>query len=261
MRNSFVALLIAFALELLVVHEGSCSNIQVTNPTLGTLSSGSTTVTFDVTWTNSWRHTDGGAPAPNNWDAAWVFVKFRKNGGDWAHASLNNTGHSSGTGTAATISVGYPDTSSAFNIATNPGVGVFMYRSGDGSGTFATTGASLSWNYSQDGVTGSDSVEIRVFAIEMVYTPEGSFFAGDNATSPISFKQGSSDTDPWYIGSEGSITTANAAGTGTGLAETAAEYYYPGAGDAPAAPAPPPAAAAPRRWPRSARSPPRTRAR
>ena len=232
MRFSFAALLIALALELLVVHEGSCSNIQVTNPTLGTLSSGSTTVTFDVTWTNSWRHTDGGAPAPNNWDAAWVFVKFRKNGGDWAHASLNNTGHSSGTGTAATISVGYPDTSSAFNIATNPGVGVFLYRSGDGSGTFATTGTSLSWNYSQDGVTGSDSVEIRVFAIEMVYTPAGSFFAGDNATSTSSFKQGSSDTDPWYIGSEGSITTANAAGTGTGLAETAAEYYYPGAGDA-----------------------------
>ena len=232
MRLSFAALLIALALELLVVHEGSCSNIQVTNPTLGTLSSGSTTVTFDVTWTNSWRHTGGGAPAPNNWDAAWVFVKFRKNGGDWAHASLNNTGHSSGTGTAATIGVGYPDTSSSFNIATNPGVGVFLYRSGDGSGTFATTGTSLSWNYSQDGVTGSDSVEIRVFAIEMVYTPAGSFFAGDNATSNSSFKQGSSDTDPWYIGSEGAITTANAAGTGTGLAETAAEYYYPGAGDA-----------------------------
>ena len=232
MRFSFVALLIGIALELLVVHEGSCSNIQVTNPTLGTLSSGSTTVTFDVTWTNSWRHTGGGAPAPNNWDAAWVFVKFRKNGGDWAHASLNNTGHSSGTGTAATISVGYPDTSSSFNIATNPGAGVFLYRSGDGSGTFATTGTSLSWNYSQDGVITSDSVEIRVFAIEMVYTPAGSFFAGDNATSSSSFQQGSSDTDPWYIGSESAITTANAAGTGTGLAETAAEYYYPGEGDA-----------------------------
>ena len=228
MRFSFVALLIGIALELLVVHEGSCSNIQVTNPTLGTLSSGSTTVTFDVTWTNSWRHTDGGAPAPNNWDAAWVFVKFRKNGGDWAHASLNNTGHSTGSGTAATISVGYPDTSSSFNIATNPGVGVFLYRSGDGSGTFATTGTSLSWNYSQDGVTGSDSVEIRVFAIEMVYTPEGSFFAGDNATSEHSFLQGSLDTDPWYIGGEGAITTADDEGTGTGLAETAAEYYYPG---------------------------------
>ncbi len=220
---------------LLPLREGLCSNISISNQTLGALSGVSTTVSFNITWTNSWRSEGSGAPEPNNRDAAWIFVKFRKNGGDWAHASLNNTGHSTGSGledTAATIAVGYPDTSSSFHIATNPGVGVFLYRSGNGVGTFSTTGTSLSWNYSQDGVTGSDSVEIRVFAIEMVYTPAGSFFAGDNATSTSSFKQGSSDTDPWYIGSESAITTANAAGTGNGLAETAAEYYYPGAGDA-----------------------------
>ena len=226
------AFLIILATMLLPLGEGWCSNISIPTQTLGALSGGSTTVSFDITWTNSWRSTGSGAPAPNNWDAAWVFVKFRKNGGDWAHTSLNDTGHSTGSGTAATIAVGYPDTSSSFNIGTNPVTGVFLYRSGDGVGTFSTTGTSLSWNYSQDGVTGSDSVEIRVFAIEMVYTPAGSFFAGDNATSTNSFTQGSSDTDPWYIGSEGSITTANAAGTGNGLAETAAEYYYPGGGDA-----------------------------
>jgi len=226
--------LIALSIFLVVCphRQGHCSNIAITNPTLGTLSGGSTTVTFDVTWTNSWRQTGVGAPAPNNWDAAWVFVKFRKNGGNWAHASLNNTGHSTGSGTSATIAVGYPDTSSAFNIATNPGVGVFIYRSGDGTGTFTLTGASLSWNYSQDGVTSGDTVEIRVFGTEMVYIPQGSFFAGDNATSTASFKQGSSDSDPWYIGSEAAITTTNTAGTGTGLAETAAEYYFPGSGDA-----------------------------
>ena len=71
-----------------------------------------------------------------------------------------------GSGTAATYAVGYPDTSSSFNIATNPGVGVFIYRSGDGSGTFSLTGASLSWNYSQNGVSTGDSVDIQVFGIE-----------------------------------------------------------------------------------------------
>jgi hypothetical protein len=45
-------------------------------------------------------------------------------------------------------------------------------------------------------VTSGDTVEIRVFGIEMVYIPQGSFFAGDNATSTASFKQGSSDKDP-----------------------------------------------------------------
>ena len=228
MRFHFLALLIAFALELLVVREGSCSGIQIPNIQLGTLSGGSTTITFDATWTNSWRSTGSGAPAPNNWDAAWIFVKFRKNGGDWAHASLNDTGHSTGSGTAATIAVGYPDTSSAFNIATNPGVGVFLYRSGDGVGTFSTTGTSLSWNYSQDGVTGSDTVEIRVFAIEMVYIPQGDFFAGDNATSGNAFKQGSSDNDPWWIGSEGEMNVTNTTGNVTGTGEKAAVYYYPG---------------------------------
>jgi len=90
---------------------------------------------------------------------------------------------------------------------------------------------SLSWNYSQDGVSNSDTVEIRVFGIEMVYIPEGGFFAGDNATSNAAFKQGSSDNDPWWIGSESAISVTNSGGTGTGLAEKAAEYYYPGGGD------------------------------
>jgi hypothetical protein len=200
----------------------------VTNIQRGALSGGSTTVTFDATWTNSWRTAAPGAPAPNNWDAAWIFVKFRKNGGNWAHASLNDTGHSAGSGTAATISVGYPDTSSAFNIATNPGVGVFLYRSGDGVGTFSTTGTSLSWNYSQDGVTGSDTVDIRVFAVEMVYVPQGDFFVGDNATSNYAFKQGTSDNDPWWIGSEGEMNVTNTIGNVTGTGEKVALYYYPG---------------------------------
>lgn len=208
------------------LSEGACSRIQVPNVTLGALSGGSTTITFDLTWSGSWRSTQPGAPAPNNWDAAWVFVKFRKNGGAWTHASLNNTGHSAGSGTPASLAVGYADTSSAFNIATNPGVGVFIYRSGDGTGAFSVTGASLSWNYAQDGVSDSDTVDVRVYGIEMVYVPEGTFFAGDNAASSAAFKQGTSDSDPWYIGSEDALTTTSGAGTGTGLAETAAEYYF-----------------------------------
>ena len=223
----FLASITALVCLILWPHrDAQCSGVLISNISRGTLSGGSTTIIFDITWANSWRTTDPGAPAPNNWDAAWVFVKFQKNGGDWTHASLNNTGHSVGTGTAATYAVGYPDTSSAFNIATNPGVGAFFYRSGDGIGTFSLTGASLSWNYAQDGVATNDTVEIRVFGIEMVYVPDGAFFAGDNASGNGSFKQGSSDNDPWYIASEAAITTANAAGTGTGLAETAAEYYY-----------------------------------
>lgn len=202
---------------------GFCTAIKVTNPSLGTLSSGSTSVTFDVTWNRSWRT----SAVVNNWDAAWLFVKFRKNGGNWAHCSLNSTGHSTGSGaTGATITTGLVDTGAAFNIASNPVAGVFLYRSGVGAGVFTRTGVSLSWNYSQDGVTSGDTIEIRVFGIEMVYIPQAAFFAGDNATSAFAFRQGSADNDPWYIGSESAMSVTGGTGTGTGAAETSTEYYY-----------------------------------
>ena len=127
----------------------------------------------------------------------------------------------------ATHSVGYADTSAAFSISSNPVVGVFIYRSADDpSGTFTANNVSLSWNYAQDGVQNTNTVEVRVFAIEMVYIPTGSFFAGDNATSYASFMQGSSDNDPWYIGSEAAISVGSQAGTGTGFGEVNSEYYY-----------------------------------
>lgn len=220
--------LLLVALLATSVRDASCSGVTVTNVSLGTRDSGTgnAPINFDISWNNSWRSTSNGAPAPNNWDAAWVFVKFRKNGGDWKHASFNNTGHTVPSG--ASLDVGLADTGASFNIATNPGVGVFIYRSSDGTGTFSKSGFSLSWKYTQDGVGTGDTIDLRVFAIEMVYVPDGAFFAGDNGTSTGALQQGTSDTDPWYIGSESSITTNNNAGTGTGLAETAAEYYVPG---------------------------------
>lgn len=222
------ALCLLVSLLALRVNSASCGEINVANVSLGTLDSGTgnAPINFDISWNNSWRSTDPGAPAPNNWDAAWVFVKFRKNGGDWQHASLNNTGHTVPSG--ASLDVGLADTGSSFNIATNPGVGVFIYRSADGIGAFSKTGFSLSWKYTQDGVGTGDTIDLRIFAIEMVYVPDGGFFAGDNATSTGALQQGTADTDPWYIGSESAITTFNGAGTGTGLAETASEYYVPG---------------------------------
>lgn len=223
----YAASCVFFLLALLLgATTGLCSGITVTNISLGTrdAGTGNAPISFDISWQNSWRSTGAGAPAPNNWDAAWVFVKFRKNGGNWAHASLNDTGHSVPAG--ASLDVGLADTVASFNIATNPGVGVFIYRSADGTGTFSPSGVSLSWKYTQDGVEVGDTIDLRVFAVEMAYVPTGAFFAGDNATSTASFRQGSSDNDPWYIGSEDAITTGDQAGSGTGVGETNAEYRY-----------------------------------
>lgn len=219
-------LLLLFALLMAWVPHGECTGVDVTNVSLGTrdAGTGNAPINFDISWNNSWRSTGTGAPAPNNWDAAWVFVKFRKNGGAWQHASLNDSGHTVPSG--ASLDVGFVDTSASFNIATNPGVGAFIYRSADGVGTFSKTGFSLSWKYTQDGVGTGDTIDIRIFALEMVYIPTGSFFAGDNSTSSRALRQGSADNDPWYIGSESSITTGTQAGSGTGVGETASQYRY-----------------------------------
>ncbi|MFN5064050.1 MAG: LamG-like jellyroll fold domain-containing protein, partial [Pseudomonadota bacterium] len=75
--------------------------------------------------------------------------------------------------------------------------------------------AKLRWNYADIGAASTDTIEIRLFGIEMVYVPQGAFYAGDGAsTSQFRFKQGSSDDDPWYITSENPINVSNVASNG-----------------------------------------------
>ena len=58
--------------------------------------------------------------------------------------------------------------------------------------------------------------------MEMVYIPQGSFYAGDNGTSAASFIKGSNDNRPWFIESEDAIAVTNTAVNG---------YYYRSAKD------------------------------
>jgi formylglycine-generating enzyme required for sulfatase activity len=152
------------------------NNITISNQTLtnGSAADGYGYVTFDLSWENSWRVSS----APSNWDAAWVFVKYRVGSGEWLPANLHNTGHTAGTGTAADITVGLVDDNAAFNASTNPGIGAFVYRSSDGTGTFTSTGLKLRWDYGADGIAGGTNVEVKVFAIEMVRVLEGAFNVG-----------------------------------------------------------------------------------
>lgn len=113
-------------------------------------------VKFDMSWDNSWRDAI-------NWDAAWVFMKYKDANGNWQHVQLNTTGFANGTGTANTIQVG------------SDKVGAFVYRSAAGTGTFANASMQLQWNYGLSGLTSVTGLEIRVFAVEMVYVPQGDF--------------------------------------------------------------------------------------
>ncbi len=162
----------------------SANNITISNLSLTGKNAGSqyTMVKFDISWENSWRTSS----ATNNWDAAWVFVKYRVSGGAWQQAWLNESGHTAPSG--STIDPGLLSPGAAFSTTTNPGLGAFIYRSTDGAAsTFSKTGVQLRWNYGANGVPDDAVVDIRVFAIEMVYLPAGSFAAGSGGAESNAF--------------------------------------------------------------------------
>lgn len=172
---------------------GLSNNIQVSN--IAVVEQNTTThyslVQFDLSWENSWRTSDLNGVGVTNWDAAWVFVKFRVGSGEWQHAKLNATGHEAGIGTPVTIDAGLLDPKTAFNATTNPAVGVFVYRQSDGTGTFTQEDIKIRWNYGENGVADDATIDIKVFAIEMVYVPEGAFWLGSGGSEATSFTNGS----------------------------------------------------------------------
>lgn len=201
------------------------NNIAVSNTSLvgQNPSDGSVMVQFDLSWENSWKFPL--STGINNWDAAWVFVKYRvpvSVGGDglWKHARLYDSGHS---GPGATFNAGLLAPGSAFNATSNPAVGVFISRADYGTGSFSIPGAQLRWNYDANGLSSTDLVEIRVFAIEMVYVPQGSFFVGSGGTESGSFTNGSWVSDasfPLKIASESELTIGPSAGSLWGTSAT-----------------------------------------
>jgi formylglycine-generating enzyme required for sulfatase activity len=150
----------------------NANNLTITNVSLTGATSTTIQVQYNVFWDNSWRDLE-------NWDAAWVFVKYSTNAGlNWAHATLSATGHVTGTSTpGATIHIPQDNT------------GAFIYRSSVSNGTFTITNQQLQWNFTANGLnqTQASGATIRVYGMEMVYIPQGEFYLGDGvnySTSP-----------------------------------------------------------------------------
>lgn len=158
----FVSFISSLILSIFFSLTGFANNLEVSNVSLTGQNEEEdyAFIRFDISWENSWRT----STAPNNWDAAWIFAKYRIGTGPWNHVTLSSTGHVAPAG--STIS------------APTDNVGVFLYRDVDGSGTFSKTGVKLRWDYGANGVADDDEVEVKVFGIEMVYVPEGAFYVG-----------------------------------------------------------------------------------
>ncbi len=192
------------ALTILGTSHSMANNIQVSNISLENLdaTNQNVLVQFDLSWENSWRVSSG----PSNWDAAWVFVKYRANNGDWGHANLNT--NSPGV-TGATVGIS-PDN-----------VGAMIHRDSDGSGDVNYQSVQLRWDYGKNGITENDVLDVQVFAIEMVYVPQGAFYVGSGGTETGAFFEGGTANQPFQITSENAIPIAN----------TSSNLYYNTSGD------------------------------
>lgn len=164
-------------------------------------------VEFDLSWQNSWRV----STAQSNWDAAWVFIKFRINGeGEWKHAKLAINGHNVGTGTPAQIDLGLLNVKEAFNSVSNPALGAFIYRSENSlPAPFSVEKAQLKWDFANEGIEAIDMLEIKVFAIEMVYVPQGAFYLGSGGNEIGRFFNAGNPSQSFFVQSENEILVAS----------------------------------------------------
>lgn len=198
MKKLLFAALSVFALG----HHAQANNIQVSNISISgqDVSSHFSLINYNITWDNGWRTSTN----ESNYDGAWIFMKYRKaNTSEWKHATLNIAGNTEPSGAVIKVS--------------SDGKGAWMYRSANGQGTVNWTAAKIRWNYGADGVNDNDSVEIKVFAMEMVYVPTGGFYVGSGGAGNNEFRKGGAGTvTPYQITAASAITVGN----------TVANLYY-----------------------------------
>ena len=97
---------ITLLLILCIVQKSLANNIQLSNINITgqNTTSDFTMVQFDLTWENSWRVSSG----PSNWDAAWVFVKFRVGASNPTFTGVSSSGTAVTVTSTANLRAGMP---------------------------------------------------------------------------------------------------------------------------------------------------------
>ncbi len=201
-------------LQIIWLATGSllANNLSISN----TSYDGNETITFDLSWENSWRTS---VSQPYNYDGIWIFIKVRectqKNLGSpsgFTHAwlSTNPADHSATNsapgGEALTIEVGTTDIA-----ATSRGMGIFIYQTNDVTeATDISTSVTIRWDKATQAgemaeIDVADNYDVEVFGIEMINIPQGDFYVGDGASSNC-FEDASGN--PYQITSESSFTVS-----------------------------------------------------
>ncbi|MCF7913146.1 MAG: formylglycine-generating enzyme family protein [Candidatus Cloacimonetes bacterium] len=118
-------------------------------------------INFAISWENSWKYSEGIA----NWDAVWLFAKYRIDEGEWQQCTLATDDAQHAVNTEAMFDASFEHD--------NNGVGGFIYRADPGTGNINWQDNRIRWNYGINQVPDDASMEVKLFGIEMVYVPEG----------------------------------------------------------------------------------------
>ena len=187
-----VCMSIAILLSLGLCARVEANNVAVSNVSLTGLtnspSSKTAQVTFNISWENSWNNA-------TNHDAAWVFIKYSSDGVNWFHAKLatsgvNPSGFSAGTLTGSDTAA---ETMQVYVSADKVGAYIEGTSTGFGYGTTSSQNVTLIWDWKASNTANGTSVDtastiqIKVFAIEMVYVPGADTVRG---TSGFNFSVG-----------------------------------------------------------------------
>lgn len=168
---------LAWVLFIFLPFPTSANNVAVSNASLAECSQPLTCVVrFDIGWDNSWRNAA-------NHDAVWVFAKYSPdNGANWQHVTMK---------TAGINPLGFAvDGGTNLDIIVPADLkGAFLRRPTDDltQGRVASQRVRLVWDFNADGLASTNIVKIKVYAVEMVYIPQESFYAGSGGSGANEF--------------------------------------------------------------------------
>jgi formylglycine-generating enzyme required for sulfatase activity len=166
MKKIFTSVLL-----LLFAQLSRANNLAISTPVYS-----AETLTFTISWDNSWNISVG----PSNHDAVWIFVKRQKCTGnnDWVHQLISTTAsdHTAKTGTNPSTVVSV--------VPVSDGFGVFIKRIGTNvTGNVASQTITLKLGSTSPSIATTTTDNFKVLGIEMVYVPEGEFYIGDGRTT------------------------------------------------------------------------------
>ena len=194
------------------IKESLANNLTISTPVY---SNANKTITFNVSWDNSWKLSAG----PSNWDGVWVFVKRQacSNTNTWATALLSTTSSDHSTSVASGTNLLTVD-------AVEDGMGVFIERIYSGLGNIGVHTVTLKLNSSMTTspeITPSAVDNFKVMGIEMVYVPQAQFYIGDGRpNNSHNFSAGNNVSTPLLI-----TSALQSAGLGASTVYTSNSIY------------------------------------